>query len=420
MSLLISTTFRLYDIAWRTALPFLKRNHRIAEGFSERQNGPALVDAPVDLWLQAASAGEAYLAISIVEKLSVNKSYKILVTTNTRQGFDILKNLEIRNRSLAHKIFISYFPFDRPSTISKVVARITPRLTVLLETELWPGLLMALKKQNLPAIIINGRLSPKSLRNYLLFPQAFRAVAPRQILTISNADATRYSQLFNTSPVATMANIKFDRITFPESSDQNPLHQVLGKTPDLMVLGSVREAEEPLLEQMIPHLLRHLPQVRIAVFPRHMYRLDAWRQMLSKKSLPWVLRSTMSQAVAPGTVILWDTFGELSKAYALAKSVFVGGSLTNLGGQNFIEPLAYGVRPVIGPYWDNFLWVGEDIFTRRLVKRCSNWQAVATALIEDFQSPSDSKEIIYQAKNYIQERQGGTQKAVDLIESYFN
>ncbi len=417
---LISVAFRLYDLIWQSALPFLKRNQRIAEGLSERRYGPALVDAPVDLWIQAASAGESYLAINILEKLSTQRSYKILVTTNTRQGFDILKNHEINHRNSAHQIFISYFPFDRPATISKVVGRLTPRLTVLLETELWPGLLMALKKRGLPVVIINGRLSSNSLKHYLLFPQAFRAVAPRQVLAISNADAQRYRQLFNATRIAIMPNIKFDRVSFPDNSDQNPLQRLMGKTPNLIVLGSVREAEEPLLEQMIPFLLNHLPQARIALFPRHMHRLEAWQQILTQKALPWVLRSTMSHEVSPGMVILWDTFGELSAAYALAKSVFVGGSLAKLGGQNFLEPLAYGVRPIIGPHWDNFFWIGDEIFRRNLVKRCSNWRAVATALIKDFQSPNDPRKIICRAKNYIHDRQGGTQKAADLIDSYLN
>ena len=412
-------TFRLYDLSWQIALPFLKRNSRIAEGFIQRRYGPSGLPAPIDLWIQAASAGESYLAVTILEKFPPKKALKILITTNTRQGFDILKASVSTRRHPLKQIYISYFPFDSPSTMMNMVRRLCPKVTIFLETEIWPGLLLALKKYNLPAVILNGRLSPKSLKNYLIYPTPFRAVAPKKISAISEADAYRYSRLFTDTPVTIMPNIKFDRISFPDSpicKQKSSLDHLFSLPASLVVFGSIRAEEEPLVKKIIAKLLHHLPHIRIALFPRHMHRLNAWQNILDKNGLPWVFRSAITQPVLEGTIILWDTFGELAAAYALATTVFIGGSLANLGGQNFLEPLSFGVRPIIGPYWDNFFWIGQEIFSQNIAQRCANWQSVATALVNDFKSPVDPNKLKVQAQAYIQARQGGALKACSLIE----
>jgi 3-deoxy-D-manno-octulosonic-acid transferase len=215
-----------------------------------------------------------------------------------------------------------------------------------------------------------------------------------------------------------MPNMKFDRISFPAAPicKQKSLNHLFQLPANLVVFGSIRAEEEPLVEKIILKLLHQLPHIRIALFPRHLHRLNAWQSILDKNGLTWVFRSTITQPVLAGTTILWDTFGELAAAYALATTVFIGGSLADLGGQNFLEPLAFGVRPIIGPYWDNFLWIGQEIFSQKIVQRCPNWQTVAMALIKAFKSPVDPSKLKAQAQTYIQGRQGGAQKACALIE----
>ncbi len=408
---------RVYDLTWKIVLPILKRNSRLAEGMRQRLNGPSDVKGPIDIWIQAASAGEAYLATSLAAKLAAIPAIKILLTTNTRQGFDILHAAVSKNQSEKVQLTATYLPFDRPGNMVNIVKRLQPKVTVLLETEIWPGLLAALKENELPALILNGRISPKSLRRYLLYPSMFRAVAPQHISAISVSDAQRFRRLFPSASVDMMPNIKFDRIQFPSKKDgtQNHLTRLFGSVPDLLVLGSVREEEEDPVEKIIAHLLMQLPHVRIALFPRHMHRLTRWQHIFGRNGWTWQFRSKATGPIPPGSIMLWDTFGELSTAYALSKTVFVGGTLARLGGQNFLEPLAYGVRPVIGPSWENFYWVGENIFSQQLVQRCDDWQTVATALIQNMKKPVDPSQLKARAKAYVYRRQGGTLQAFDCI-----
>jgi 3-deoxy-D-manno-octulosonic-acid transferase len=115
--------------------------------------------------------------------------------------------------------------------------------------------------------------------------------------------------------------------------------------------------------------------------------------------------------VAAGTVVLWDTFGELLPAYRLAKSAFVGGSLAPLGGQNFLEALVSGVLPVIGPSWENFAWVGRQIIDCGLLRVAGDWKEVAALILKDMDSSTPREEVIETTLKFVKPRQGGTQMA---------
>lgn len=407
-----SAAIRLYDAAWRLATPLLRANARLKDGYDQRRLKERLPAA--DLWIQAASGGEAYLAETLIRQLAPDGPMRILVTTNTRQGMEILHKTVV-GKTGNGEVLAAYFPFDRPTLMDEAVAQVRPRLVVLLETEIWPGLLHALKTRNCPVFIVNARMRQNSLARYRRFTETLYALRPDAILAISAEDASRFAAIFGNDIVSVMPNIKFDRIAFsakPAAETETPL-----VSPDhaFLVLGSVRQEEEADVREMIIKIRRHCPDTVIGVFPRHMHRLGHWQVILDQIKPDWRLRSEMQAPAAAGDIILWDTFGELSKAYASAAAVFVGGSLAPLGGQNFLEPLTYGIVPVIGPFWDNFTWVGETVFEHGLVEKVNNWQQAADRLIRHLQTPPDSGKHREAARRYIRNRQGGTEQACRLI-----
>jgi 3-deoxy-D-manno-octulosonic-acid transferase len=125
--------------------------------------------------------------------------------------------------------------------------------------------------------------------------------------------------------------------------------------------------------------------------------------------LNWTLRSRLTGPAAPGTVVLWDSFGELVPAYGLATAAFVGGSLAPLGGQNFLEPLTSGVTPVTGPHWKNFAWVGRDILASGLAVEAKDWREALESLIKIIDGPPARKDVAAAAKQYIRDRRGGAE-----------
>ena len=137
--------------------------------------------------------------------------------------------------------------------------------------------------------------------------------------------------------------------------------------------------------------------------------------MLGQTGIEYTLRSKTERRISAGKVILWDTFGELLPAYRLAGSAFIGGSLAPLGGQNFLEALVSGVIPIIGPWWDNFAWVGIEIIESGLLRVAGDWKQVADLLLKDLAGPPSRKDVIKAALQFIETRRGGTEKACRRI-----
>jgi 3-deoxy-D-manno-octulosonic-acid transferase len=410
----------IYEAAWRAAIPFLSRNTRLAQGLDQRKLKRKLPKA--DIWIQAASAGESYLAQSILKSLKSPKPIHVLVTTTTRQGMDIVNGTILNMVCPKRNISISsaYFPFDCPSLMRQAVKDVSPDVMVLLESDLWPGLLSALKRTGSKVLVINGRMVEKSLKHYLIWPTFWKNLAPHQIYAVSHGDASRFGALFGKERVSLMPNIKFDRITsgniHPESFES--IKRILPSDIPFLVLASIRKEEEPFILKIIQKILTHQPETIIGLFPRHMHRLSYWQKNLSRISISWRYRSEAKTPVKSGTVLVWDTFGELVSSYQLARAAFVGGSLAPCGGQNFLEPLINGIIPVIGPSWFHFHWVGRQIFDLGLVQIADDWEKSADMLIQSLRITSSRKNIQKAALSYIKKHQGGNAQACKVIAQY--
>jgi 3-deoxy-D-manno-octulosonic-acid transferase len=407
---------------WRLAIPLLKFHPRLAEGLAAR----TLREKPphkVDVWIQSASVGESFLACELVNALQpVDKCLRIFWTANTRQGVEILQTFANRlaRKRPSTQIFVSYFPLDRPALMKRAVQILQPGVTVLLETEIWPGLLAALKSQGRHCLIINGRLSPKSLTHYQWMPWLWPRLKPDRILAISPDDADRFATLFDMPSVEVMPNIKFDRChtTAPDTTGMTAVLNLRHPEAPLVVLASVRKAEESDIESMLLEIRKRYPAAIIGLVPRHQHRLDHWEHALNRLALPWKRRSKTTQPAAPGTILLWDTFGELTALYTCASAAFVGGSLAPLGGHNFLEALFAGIIPVTGPYWNHFKWVGEEIVTRGLLQTASNWQEAADMICTQLESALPRETVRQKALHYIARHRGGTAQACRLIQHF--
>jgi len=413
--------FKLYNMLWRLSLPFLAKNKRLKFGFQKRISCFHLSKA--DIWIQAASAGEAYLAVAILKKLKPKTETTVLVTSTTSQGVDILKPL--LNRQDINKLInlkIEWFPFDMPATIKKAVEIINPGVMVLLETEIWPALLFYLKENQTKIFIINARLSKKSFSRYQKTIFLWKHLTPDIILATSDQDAKRYKQIFKTTAVKTMPNIKFESIETdsPDADTLNQIKQILPQTLPLTILASVRKQEEKDIVHILKDILTLFPDQVVALFPRHMHRLSAWERHLTSHGLPFKLKSGIQSSLTTPGIILWDTFGELKTAYNFASVVFVGGSLKPLGGQNFIEPAIQGAVTITGPYYDDFTWATNDIFKKGIVIKKDNWKAIAETILKILENPVSKSDRKHLARKYLTSNQSGTRQACSEILKAFD
>jgi 3-deoxy-D-manno-octulosonic-acid transferase len=407
----------LYGAAWRLCRPLLARHRRLRHGFDERL-APRGRTPQADLWIQSASVGESYLAWQLLRHLPQGSAGSVLLTTCTVQGRGILDSAAAwcAEHRPDMRVEVRFFPLDEPAVMRRALQLTGARAVVLLETELWPALMAACAQAGVPYVVVNGRMTPGSLAGYLNFDGFLRAVPPAAVLAMSEHDAARYAVLFGHGRVRVMPNIKFDRVPQGAAQGPNPLlGTVFRPGTSVAVLASVRREEEEDAEYLLRAVAGERPRTCIALVPRHLERVARWRIRLDEAGMPWVLRSAVREPVAPGTVVLWDAFGELDHVYALARGVFVGGSLRPLGGQNFLEPLAHGIVPVIGPHWSNFYWVGDDIMEQGLVQRTGGPEEAAQELLRLLRRPAPKTRVAARFAGYVEKRRGGARMAAETV-----
>ena len=425
MSIVLRLFSGLYGLAWQAARPLLRRHKRLAQGFAQRLAPSNWLDSgTVDCWVQAASGGEAYLVRQLVQELAQNlppsgSPLRLLCTSCTRQGLDILEATGQWAEAQAPQLTVisRFFPLDQPSIMRRALLQANPRLLVLLETELWPGLLLACAEQKLPVALINGRMREKSLKGYKKLGGLWAHTAPARVLAVSEDDAARFAALFGSDRVGIMPNMKFDAVHVDTAEAPADLSALFPPNSPRIILGSVRKEEEDALLPVLAALLEKAPHASIVLAPRHMERAGPWAQKLGDARLPWLRRSALDEKTpaAPGHIVLWDRFGELRALYEGADAVFVGGTLAALGGQNFLEPLACGVIPCIGPDYRNFAWAGEELFAAGLARIVPEAAALAPALLEQLAAPTPKAEVRQRVAAYLASCQGGSRQAADLV-----
>lgn len=379
------------------------------------------VKGPFDLWIQASSGGESMLTNMVLNDLRTllpkNEKMKVLVTSGTKQGIDSLQKgrKSLPTNSLLD-ITVAYFPFDAPHIMEQAFVQFAPKLAVIVETELWPAFLITAKRHNVPVLLINGRMSEKSFGSYQYFAKFFKKYGPEKVMAISPTDGERFSRIVGPEKVSLINNIKFDRIEpqtdFPE---HNPIADLLSEGSPFILLGSIRREEEGKILKTVAKIFAARRDITIGLFPKHIERADHWIRLLKKENITAIKRSQTLTRQPPGVVIVWDLFGELAGTYVLAGAAFVGGSLVNLGGQNFLEPLVFGLKPIIGPYWKNFAWVGREIVTSGLVQEVADENELATGLLMAIDADISRNQVIEQVLTFFKPRKGGTRQVCRQI-----
>ena len=353
----------LYTLLWWIALPLLPlrlwwrgrkepgyRMH-IGERFG-RYAGAARVAGNDVLWIHAVSLGETRAEAPLIERLQPEAPRRtILLTHMTATGRDAGRKL------FGNRVVQTWLPYDVPFAVRRFLAYFRPHAGLLVETELWPNLTMEARRNDIPLLLINARVSERSARGYRRVASLSRPLfeALSGTAAQSEADAGRLRDLGARDVVVT-GNLKFDvGITAPQLRRGAALRAQFGATRPIVILASTREGEEALLLDALVRAGSTLPPTTLLVIvPRHPQRFDAVATLLEERRVPFARRSAEGAVGADVRVVLGDSTGEMLAYFCAADVAFVAGSLLPLGGQNLLEPLAAGVPTLIGPYTFNF------------------------------------------------------------------
>jgi 3-deoxy-D-manno-octulosonic-acid transferase len=304
------------------------------------------------LWVHAVSVGEVNAAEPLVKALQRDyPDAPLVVTTVTPTGSARVHQL------FGDRVFHVYLPYDLPFAVHRFLKRVRPRLALIVETEIWPNLYFACRRRGIPLMIVNARLSERSMRGYRplrsLVRTALRSV--RQIAAQSRTDAARYRLLgAEPSQLVVSGNLKFD-MPVPDGSVEAgaALRGQWGARRPVWMAASTHEGEELAVLEAHLDVLRRLPDALLLIAPRHPERFRLVEN--SARSLGFTV-ATRSADRVPGAqqVFVIDAMGELMPFYAAADIAFVGGSLVPIGGHNVLEPAALARPVLIGPHTFNF------------------------------------------------------------------
>ncbi len=306
------------------------------------------------VWIHAVSVGELIAVSGVAQSLQqLHPDLAIVVSTTTRTSQRLA-----RARFGPERVF--YFPLDFAWIVRRYLRVLQPVMLVLAETELWPRLLHENRQAGVEIVIVNGRISDRSLPRYRALHRLWQPflASLKHVLAQSEEDAQRFAEIGVRKDCITVSgNLKYDVRVPRDSALPQALRAALPAGAKVIVAGSTLDKEEAMLLDAFTRELQAVPELVLILAPRHPERFAAVAALLTQRGLPWVRRTLWAHTpahIAPGSVVLLDSIGELAGVYALASVAFVGGSLVPAGGHNPLEPAQFGVPILTGTHTQNF------------------------------------------------------------------
>jgi 3-deoxy-D-manno-octulosonic-acid transferase len=369
-------------------------------------------------WFHGVSVGEIHLLRQLVAAFRRrHPDWECVISTTTDTGLE-----EARKNFPDLAVF--FWPLDFTWAIRRALRRVNPQLVILAEGELWPNFLAAAKERGVPVAVVNGRMSPRSFRNYRRLGWLVRGAFHHVHLFAVQTEEYRDNLIaLGTAPerVQVTGNVKFDGVNADRANARTrELATLLGAQPNqlIWIAGSTQAPEEQIALEIFRRLQTKHPKLRLVLVPRQRDRFDEVAALLRQSGQPFIRRSTLVDPVLPGTdVILMDTIGELGALWGLADVAFVGGSLDGRrGGQNMIEPAAYGAAVVFGPH----VWNFRDI-AARLVEAGAAVQVPDAVALEDtvtrlLADAGERQRLGLAARQFVRQQQGATERTMDLLD----
>ena len=308
------------------------------------------------IWVHAASVGEIVAASPLIKEF--HKEFPqspILVSVVTNSGY------EMANRIIKDADSIIYFPLDLPWLSAHILHKVQPRVFMPVETELWPNFLKAARHMHIPVMMVNGRISDKSVTRY----RHLHSLLDDMIGTVtkfamqSSIDAEYIVRLgANPDLVTVTGNTKFDQTytaVSPEEKQSMIAEMGLAENEGIFLAGSTHKGEEEYVLHAFDAIREKFPRARLVIAPRDLLRTDEIISIFRQHGVQAVRRTHLQKHPAAGhDVVILDTIGELGRVYSIGDVIYVGGSLIPHGGHNILEPAAHGKAIIVGTNMFNF------------------------------------------------------------------
>jgi 3-deoxy-D-manno-octulosonic-acid transferase len=407
---------------------------RMGQDLPRRPHGPAVL-------IHAVSLGEMNATRAMVAALAqARPDLGFVISTTTQTGYergDALYGSDPR-------VVLIRFPLDFSSAINRVLDHFRPELVVLMELEVWPNYVLQCERRAIPVLLVNGRLTAGSFRNYRLGGPLVRRMFGRlaAVCAQEQAYADRFVALgAPRERVRVTGTMKFDTAQIADHLEgAEQLANEVGLRPGaepILVCGSTGPGEEEILLGVYPNLLKRHPDLRLVLVPRKPERFDEVADLIRGAGFELVRRSKseisnpkseisnfqsgseISQSEFARPVILGDTMGELRKFYSLADVVFVGRTLLDFGprqhGSDMIEPSALAKAVIVGPFTGNFAEVMNQFRAASAIREIAGRDVLTEAIACVLDDPQRASRMGKAAQEVVRGQQGATARHVELI-----
>ncbi len=422
MFILYNIIFFIVSIIY---LPIYLLRRKFHSGFWQRLGFlPKDLELNRPIWIHAVSVGEVMAIRELVDGLRLTYPNKnLVISTVTATGNKIAKNIT------KERDFVIYLPLDFSFIIRKVIDKINPSLFIIAETEIWPNLISYLYKKNIPVIVLNGRISDKSFKGYLIIKFLLKSLLNKisMFCVQTNRDCQRLIALgVLSTKIKVTGNMKFDTTDYTDKKimDYTDYRQKLGLVSDnrLLVAGSTHPGEEKIILNIYKELLIKISSLRLLIAPRHPERSKEIEkiaikygfnpQRISQLTIP---SAAEGQANKGQTIFILDTIGQLMNYYAIADIVFVGGSLVKKGGHNILEPAVLGKPILFGPDMFNFSDIADLFIAAKAALLVYNQEELKVKIKELLIDKTLALNLGQKAKELISKNRGSTERNINLI-----
>jgi 3-deoxy-D-manno-octulosonic-acid transferase len=395
--------------SWATG----KYRRGLAAKFFGHIHHPSLPTTGPIVWFHGVSVGEIHLLRQVIAACRKrHPDWRLVISTTTDTGFDE-----------ATRIFadlpVIYWPLDFSWAVARALDTVRPDLVVIAESELWPNFLRAARRRRIPVAVINGRMSPRSAARFAKLSWLTRPMfASVDVFAAQTDEYAEHYRCLGARRVVVTGSVKYDGAAGDRLAPKTQELRLLFRIADdalIWVAGSTQTPEEEICLDLYRRALAKHPKLRLILVPRQKDRFDEVANLLERSGVPFARRSRIDAPIdAP--VILVDTIGELGAIWGLADLAFVGGSLDGKrGGQNMIEPAAYGAAVVFGPHTWNFKETVKRLLEKSAaiqVADAAELEATVDRLLSD--APLRGR-LGNAARSFVRSQQGATERTLDVL-----
>lgn len=366
------------------------------------------------VWLHAASVGETIAVLELIRGLLERRpGLQVLLTTGTVTSAKLAMSRLPREGAI-HQ----YVPLDAPSLMTRFLDRWKPGAIILTESEIWPNLIREARLRNIPLLLVNGRMSPRSFRRWRKRVKLARQLFSKLDLVLAQNDRyAGYFERLGSRNVIAAGNLKIDAAPLPvDEKDLGQLKTAVSERP-LFLAASTHDGEEEIVTQAHLSLKESVPDLLTIIVPRHPERGPEICEQLKARDIACALRSRKEM---PGECDIYvaDTIGELGLFYSLCPISFVGGSLVPHGGQNPIEPIILGSVVLSGPKVHNFEEAYEDLLESEACVQVTTADDITTSVRKYLHNEEQRERMTERAQKTVAEMQGALEKTVTALQPY--